>query len=316
MEYVYLDLNMWIDLHMRDEDDEVREQVEMAVENGEIALPIIHTILTEEATFENEQMRKEVFDYMFELSATHSLRPFTDVQSFEIERFVRGIGGDFEYDLEERVRGKGVDDLFGDWSLTIDGEELDPEGEYQEVFEELNQMFQNRRGFEVTTGAVKQTVEETGDWESELHEEIEKIIDDWDDHFDDNARRRRYAKYSYFYDSVFLPLAQRFVESNLYYNFGVYDFEEYVNQGDEDVEDLLRLFPANYTYVTLTNAADLQDGRKPNDVYDLFSLAVAIPYCDIVVTENVWRTESERAGLTETYGTEMVSSLDDLTNLI
>lgn len=311
MTYVYLDLNIWIDLHMRGSDDEARKQIEKAVYNGEIIIPLIHTLLTEEASFENEEIRSEMFDYMYELSDSHSLRTYVDVRKFEIERFVQWICGQRDYDLVGRVRGRGVDHLYGDWKLTIDGEELDRD-EHKELFNEIEREFKQQRGFEVTTGATEEYVRSQDDWEVELHDEIEKMNEQMREDFNDNNKRRRFIKYQYFYEHIFPLLALYFVQNNQSYDFSVYDFEKYINQGDEQVEQLFQLFPATNTYLELTNARDLQDGGKPNDIYDLFSLAVAIPYCDIVATERFWKREAVQAGLSDIYNTKIVSSIDEL----
>jgi hypothetical protein len=51
------------------------------------------------------------------------------------------------------------------------------------------------------------------------------------------------------------------------------------------------------------------------DLWDT-SLNVAIPYCDVVVTENSWRDVATRNGLDTLYDTKVVSSPDELARII
>ncbi|MEV7450644.1 hypothetical protein [Streptomyces nigra] len=48
-----------------------------------------------------------------------------------------------------------------------------------------------------------------------------------------------------------------------------------------------------------------------HDFADFLALAVAIPYCDVVVTERHWRHVAIQAGLDKKYNTQILSKLDD-----
>ncbi|MCK4305414.1 MAG: hypothetical protein KAY24_14345, partial [Candidatus Eisenbacteria sp.] len=50
----------------------------------------------------------------------------------------------------------------------------------------------------------------------------------------------------------------------------------------------------------------------PNDVRDIGHLALAVPYCDIVVTENFWARALEETGLAKKYGTIACADLTGL----
>jgi len=53
-------------------------------------------------------------------------------------------------------------------------------------------------------------------------------------------------------------------------------------------------------------------GVDPNDTYDLGFLCVAIPYCDVVITENFWVHLAQRHGLHTKYNTAISSQLTDV----
>ena len=71
-------------------------------------------------------------------------------------------------------------------------------------------------------------------------------------------------------------------------------------------------FPSVFTFSTLATMRDMQKHRdiKANDINDLMALSVAIPYCDIVVTENFWTNLSKQAGLGSLYDTHVTADID------
>jgi hypothetical protein len=55
--------------------------------------------------------------------------------------------------------------------------------------------------------------------------------------------------------------------------------------------------------------------QKPwerQDLNDIGALSVAIAHCDVVVTENVWTEAAARSGLSQKFGTVVISDLSDL----
>jgi len=53
-------------------------------------------------------------------------------------------------------------------------------------------------------------------------------------------------------------------------------------------------------------------GWLPNDVTDIDQLAMAMPYCDVVVTENAAADAMKKAHLDERCATTLLRSLNDL----
>jgi hypothetical protein len=66
----------------------------------------------------------------------------------------------------------------------------------------------------------------------------------------------------------------------------------------EGLSDLLKDLPSRAVAVELRKQrhANLQTQWEPNDLEDIASLSVAVPYCDVVVTERQWRHPSKPAG--------------------
>jgi len=59
-----------------------------------------------------------------------------------------------------------------------------------------------------------------------------------------------------------------------------------------------------------------QQRWKRTDLADIAALAVAVPYCDVVVTEAAWVDALRRTGLDEKYGTVLLNSVRDLRTVL
>ena len=55
---------------------------------------------------------------------------------------------------------------------------------------------------------------------------------------------------------------------------------------------------------------------QPNDLSDIAFLAIAVPYCDVIVTERKWVHHLNRAGLPQRFSTRILSDLAALPRLI
>ena len=77
---------------------------------------------------------------------------------------------------------------------------------------------------------------------------------------------------------------------------------------------LLRALPSRDVVFDLRRLrhADRSARWEANDLNDLAALSVALPYCDIVVTEKQWRHLAEQAGIPTRYETIVLDKLGDL----
>ncbi|MEU3918967.1 hypothetical protein [Streptomyces sp. NPDC029004] len=74
------------------------------------------------------------------------------------------------------------------------------------------------------------------------------------------------------------------------------------------------VMPSADVYVTLTTAAHRNRDKswEPNDIFDIDALSIAVPYCDIVVTERHASHVLRTAHMPTKVGTEIVTKLSDL----
>ena len=55
---------------------------------------------------------------------------------------------------------------------------------------------------------------------------------------------------------------------------------------------------------------------RPNDIHDIDALSVAIPYCDIVVTERHFYTQVSKTSLAARFNTVILPKLEELRDAI
>jgi len=82
----------------------------------------------------------------------------------------------------------------------------------------------------------------------------------------------------------------------------------------DDIEKFYISIPTALCEFTLLFYRDqqLQRSIKANDIEDIWHLALAIPYSDIVVTERMWTSISKQAKLDQKCNTIILSSIQDL----
>jgi hypothetical protein len=82
----------------------------------------------------------------------------------------------------------------------------------------------------------------------------------------------------------------------------------------EGMTALLRALPSRDVIFDLRRLrhADRQARWESNDLNDLGALSVALPYCDVVVTEKQWRHLAYQAGIPARYNTVVLDNLGSL----
>ena len=83
---------------------------------------------------------------------------------------------------------------------------------------------------------------------------------------------------------------------------------------DFNIEEFLTRFPAFYCQLVLSHGRDFHWDREieANDLEDMMSLAVAIPYSDIVVTEEFFAGVAYKHGLPKRFDTTILTDVTDL----
>ncbi len=91
-------------------------------------------------------------------------------------------------------------------------------------------------------------------------------------------------------------------------------FSDFLALGQEKLLHFWESIPTIHVEMTLESERDEQRSRdiQLNDVIDVSFLSVAIPYCDIVITERFWVDLAKRNHLDQRYGTILLTNFADL----
>lgn len=94
--------------------------------------------------------------------------------------------------------------------------------------------------------------------------------------------------------------------------------DEIISMGDNAFQDFIADIPSFdvETRLVVRRNANLGKAIDKNDFADISALTAAIPYCDIVVTENTWRDLAVRSGLDKKYNTIILSDLKKIENYL
>ena len=95
-------------------------------------------------------------------------------------------------------------------------------------------------------------------------------------------------------------------------------FEDFLNLGRDGIENFYKEIPTLHAFTTLKARRNDQfsETYTANDLNDLSFLSVAIPYCDIVVTEEQWVIFAKDKGLDQLYNTVLISKLEELSDYL
>lgn len=93
------------------------------------------------------------------------------------------------------------------------------------------------------------------------------------------------------------------------------DLDE-VLTGKERIHRFLESLPSRWVSRELRRVRlrNPEQPWHPHDLNDVNALSIAVPYCDIVVTERQWAAHINKEGLAEKYGTTVLHDLTKLTD--
>jgi len=316
---VYLDQKGWIDLAKikygsvkTDEETRLLETIYGAVEEDKILFPLSIVHLDEITKISSETKRQQLAALMVKLSKGYSLSPYLDHYiAVEVDQIVAEKLGYPNIDLRQVFLKQGLHHLIGSKVEIVSRDGDTNKKPPKEIKEKMTNLLFDPRAFEFSltktkpNPSLRQYQKEAATKMDEIRRRLLKIKD--------KDRRRR----TFLAQNVSAMIAPHIVE--ILIDLGLpKDFFKMEEWTREDMDRFLTHVPTGLTFITLTMYRDLQFQRaiKANDIADVWGLTLAIPYCDVVVTERMWVSIAKQSKLNIVCNTIMLSSINDLTDIL
>lgn len=310
---IYLDQKCWINLakiHYGSPTEDERiilDTIIEASERGSAIFPLFMSHVDETCRIADPKRRERLASLMVQISNGYAITPYVEpIMEAEIRNIVLKKMGVPVIDLRNHVLGKGIPHLLGIKPEIVkrDGSDKKPPEEIKKkMFKILNSL--EALKFILTHTNAKESIRRNPINCAEQMEVIRQKLHE----IEDNDFRRRV----FFARNVSAMIVPKLVK--ILIKFGLP--KDYIINNDwtlDDMNKFLDNIPTATCQFTLIFQRDQQLQRpiQANDMNDLWFLTLTIPYCDIVVTENMWASISKQAKLDRKYDTIILPSIKEL----
>ena len=319
---VYLDQNIWIGLsrvyYEKDENlilKSILDKIIEASNSKNIIFPISIVNARETLSRQNEEQKNRLVDFMIKVSKGYTISPYTEeFKKEEIKQAVlKKIGKPYE-DLSKYVIKKGVSNLVG------------AEGEIignipKNLKNTLLSLVNSEAGLNFILRNPNSKISRNYEEDNKLITELEKMRLE-NSKIKDNNRR--------YEEAIAKTVASLLTEtqkicSEIGYNKPIFVNipNSNINNREKVKEEIIQFFQsirATYTIFVLNYERDSQMQRQinKNDLNDIYSFAMSIPYCDIVVGEKMFIEIAKQSKLNKIYDTILLksSNISELNKLL
>lgn len=303
---IYLDQNAWIALAKvkwkKEEDPSLvaaYEKVLKATDMGKALFPLSIVNIFETLTRIEPESRKRLAKFMIDISKGSTICPYLTVTEVEMRNAVRKRAGISENSIIPI--GQGIGHALGSKPEIV--------GEIDETLKkELINLVVSPETL-LWLLSKQELAERLHTHGKENAAKIEEIRKKDFAEMPDPELRKRVCIARAMRDLISRPICKYCLDAQI-------PIEKIIPHGvtQTDLLDLFKDCKTAYTLHTLSYRRD-QHRDKPvaeNDLNDISALAMAIPYCDIVVTENFWTNIARHEKLDSIYKTVVLDSAVDL----
>lgn len=316
---IYLDHNKWIELarvdHGRASSAEKSDVLVLAREARKrnlASFPLSDMHYMETLQKRDVEARKRLAETMASISQYDAIAPVWQLVPMEIDGALKARFGRPITPRSIRVFAKGAAHALADARFD-EAKSYQPPGKPalgsrgRALFVEKME-FSALSGEEIGDGPKARTPFEDG---SSDYYEREKALVDWFRAAGASAEQRRMKLAQHTLEDIGAQIVEALDRAGI-------AMEEFLGLGAEGMLDFLLSLPSRHVEHVLRTLRheNSQHVWKANDLADLGALCSSIPYCDVVVTERHWTHIVKRAGLDVQYGTNVISSLEDLRTIL
>jgi hypothetical protein len=290
-------------------------------ESGLAIFPLSITHFDETLKILDSERRQRLAKYMMLVSQGWAILPAPMIIEPEIEDACRKYLGLPTYDLQKFAIKKGMSHLVGaksDLEIEVKDanspllKDVNLKDLKRELLEKVESPEMLLRFME--HGLDKSELMKRQEYAKATTEKLEQIRLTSQSEIRDNDLRRRVAVVEYF-----LKVINPKVITYLYtINADPKDFVDNFLKSRTKIIQFFLSLPTSYCVVQLSRYRDMQRGRKisPNDMNDIMSLSIAIPYSDVVVTETMWQHAIIQTKLDELRPTIISRSSNELARIL
>lgn len=304
MKYVYLDLNKWVDLSLgwiagEGEIYDLVCELKKKIADNEIIVAVSLVNLEETLKGMNKERRNRLLEFIFDISQGNAIAPFRDwIIDYEIENlFLEKLGK--RVNFQSKVIRKGVSGIIGMEARLVDdvSEEMK-----KELIEKVNSLETFKLMYS-TQKSINRARETSAYLEGKTAkvEEVRKR-----ERSGTNKPKQSEEVFKVFFRDFVVPGIIKFYPK---YGFSITNVD--MNIGE--LKEVMKKFPAIYTYYSLLEGRDRDLNRKiqHHDLNDVMSFTMGIAYCDVVFGEKMFVNIARHSKLDELYNTVITSSLKD-----
>ena len=320
MMYIYLDQNKWIDFGRAilgkpegAQFKDVSEKIITKVESGEWTLPISIVHLMETLDNGDQDRKKRFSEILVRYSKANTMCTYQKIEKHEYANALLQIIGK-QYSVDEFLFKKSIYNLI---DLSID--EITVNAKDEKIKEAVQQLLVSHEGssdylLQIINMQPYSDLRDQGkmEWMQAAIESEEMRKKLFSTIKDDTQRYRHLVAGEY---EVKRVIYQDFIWQKVKQSgASPADIDKIIEYIPNNFDAFLESIPSLYIRGRLMFQR-FKDASKPihrNDIKDTAFLCTAIPYCDIVITENSWVDYIRREGLDTKYSTRVFTNLNDL----
>lgn len=306
---IYLDQWCWIELakirygNPSEENKRLLTKIENAVKENRAIFPITLCNTDETLKIVDDKRRERLANFMIELSKAYSFQPyFGNNFKLELKNVVLKKLGLPQINIRKMVLKQGLSNLVGAKAEVTSKEGSEPIPEW--LKKELEDSTESPEGIKFLL-TVKSNLSSPKISEIKVMEAIRNDL--WKIK-DNNLRYRVFLA-----QNTIKMITPEIAKITLQWNLP----NDFIIKGEwtqKEMYAFIDSLPTALCLFTLLYHRDQQRSRpiQANDFNDIWSLTIAIPYSDIVVTEGMWASIAIRSKLDKKCNTHIFSSIQNL----
>ena len=315
---VYFDQWVWIELARAYYGFSTKYEKEcnqvIKASNKGVIFPLSINHLIETHKRQNIDSRNRLAKFMLMVSKGNTILPWVFIKKPEIKNVINSFLNIPPEDLSSFVFGKGIPKLVGGIPELIPKSPNSKLPTEEELTKINNFLFSEQSvSLAFLDENISKTYAEKQQEDEELAIKLEKLREK--NYIIKNKKKKRDIEdVKYLIDMIMNP----FLEEIFRLQQNPQEFLSKYFKKREDFENLLKNIPTLHVFHELNYARNINSSRpiKSNDIYDLGALSIAIPYCDIVVTERQWTNICKDKMLDKKNNTTITYKIEDLNELL